>query len=198
MRVTNAIGYSEVRDTIARDWSDYMLNVFPKAQWLFIPNIGHESIDYIHKWDINVLILSGGDDIGLFPDRDQTETELLKYALKMQIPIVAICRGMQLVHAVFGGTMKEGSSEFSKIHRATEHVISIDRENRMVNSYHNNKIVEDTIHSDFRITGKCLTDNSVESFQSERILAMMWHPERDKEYQNWNQELIKNFLQYEY
>ncbi len=198
MRVANALGYEEVRDAIARDWSDYMLNVFPKAQWLFIPNIGLNATKYIKDWNINVLFLSGGDDLGLFPDRDETETTLLKYALKNNIPIVAICRGMQLVHTFFGGKIEEGDEIFSLEHRATEHVILFEGEQRVVNSYHTNKIIENSIHNSFNILARCITDNTIESFKNDAILAMMWHPERDKEYQKWNQKIIKKHIKYEY
>jgi len=197
MRVTNAINYDEPRDTIARDWSNYMMSAFPESKWLFIPNIGTNAIEFIQKWDINVLILSGGDNIGRFPERDETEFELLKYALKNSIRIIAVCRGLQLVHSFFGGKIIEGDSSFIINHRANEHFISLNNKTYNVNSYHNNRIVESTLHKEFEVIGHCISDNSVECIKSDQILGMMWHPERDKNYPKWNQNLIVKFLKNE-
>ena len=84
-----------------------MLSVFPESKWLLIPNIGKQAVNYFKEWDLNVLFLSGGDDIGKFQIRDETELELIKYAISKSIPIVAICRGMQLIHNVFNGKIKK-------------------------------------------------------------------------------------------
>lgn len=197
MREVNAIGYEEKRDAIARDWPNYMFNVFPNAKWTFIPNLGIKSVEYFQKWDLNALFLSGGDDIGVTQDRDNSEIELLKYALKKKIPIVAICRGMQLVHTFYKGQLTNGNNTFKTNHKATKHLVSLEGEQHMVNSFHTNKIVEETIHESFEITSRCIKDNSVEGFKNDKIITMMWHPERDKNYPKWNEELIKKFLQYE-
>ena len=58
MRVTNAEGYNEPRDSIARDWSNYFIKAFPESKFLFIPNIGIEAVNFIKKWDINVLVIT--------------------------------------------------------------------------------------------------------------------------------------------
>lgn len=197
MRETNAENYIEQRDTIAKDWSKYMLKTFPKAAWLFIPNMENDVVKYLESWKINVLFLSGGDDIGLYPERDATERILLKYAIEQKIPVVGICRGMQLIHDYYNGKIIAGDKEFAKNHRATEHLITYKGEVQNVNSYHTNKIDESSLHNQFKITSRCQLDNSIESFENNQILAMMWHPERDKEYSTWNQEIIKTFIKYE-
>ena len=58
MRITNAKGYFEPRDSISFDWSKYMLSAFPDSQFVYIPNIEEKVIDYIKKLKIDVLILS--------------------------------------------------------------------------------------------------------------------------------------------
>ncbi len=66
------------------------------------------------------LILSGGADVDpvhyheahqanlgpLEPDRDEWELALLEAARTKEIPVLAICRGMQLVNVAFGGTLR--------------------------------------------------------------------------------------------
>ena len=82
MRITNDTSYDEPRDTIGGDWSKYMLSGFPDYQFIFIPNNKEDVEHYLKGWDIDVLILSGGDDLGTFPARDKTEILAFLYALK--------------------------------------------------------------------------------------------------------------------
>lgn len=194
MRIADANGYVEKRDAIAHDWSKYMLRVFPDSDWLFIPNLGKESVAYFKKWNLNVLILSGGDDIGTYKIRDNTERCLIKYALEKSIPIIGICRGMQLIHEYLGGKLEHGDEIFGNIHKKTQHVISIDHKEFKVNSYHNIKLVEKTLHKSLKIFARCISDNSIEGFKNKNLLGMMWHPERELKPKKWNETLIRNFL----
>ena len=65
------------------------------------------------------LVLAGGADVdpahygappdphtgGLRPDRDATELAVLQAALARDLPLLAICRGMQLLNVTLGGTL---------------------------------------------------------------------------------------------
>ncbi len=65
------------------------------------------------------LLLTGGGDIdprrfagkphpriyGLSPDRDQLEFALVEDALAHSLPVLAICRGAQILNVVFGGSL---------------------------------------------------------------------------------------------
>lgn len=194
MRITNAQDYVEERDTIAHDWSKYIYSLFPKSEFIYIPNIEDRVKDYIKKLKINVLILSGGDDIGITLKRDKTEFVLLEYALKKKIPVIAICRGLQLVHLYFNGKIGIGNREFLKEHNSTNHMVEIDGFIRDVNSYHSNYLIEESISEKFEIYARNVKDNSVEGLRNKNILAMMWHPERDGKILKWNKLLIKKFL----
>ena len=46
---------------------------------------------------IKGIILSGGQDIGTNKLRDKTEITLIDFAIKNKIPLIGICRGMQLI-----------------------------------------------------------------------------------------------------
>jgi putative glutamine amidotransferase len=65
------------------------------------------------------LLLSGGEDVApehygeaphpnlgiTNPDRDAMEFQALRLALRREIPVLAICRGMQLLNVCFGGSL---------------------------------------------------------------------------------------------
>ncbi|MDX2127887.1 MAG: gamma-glutamyl-gamma-aminobutyrate hydrolase family protein [Chloroherpetonaceae bacterium] len=57
-------------------------------------------------------------DVEIHPERDQMEWELAETALEKKLPILGICRGLQLINVVMGGTLyldiqKEGATEIS-------------------------------------------------------------------------------------
>lgn len=194
MRVTNAQSYHEPRDSIAQDWPRYINYLFPKANYIFIPNIGEDAVNYCKKLNINILILSGGDDIGLIKKRDNTELALLKYMIHNKLPVIGICRGMQLIHHYFGGRIIKGNDSFINHHQSTKHEVSIKNELITVNSYHSLKIDELTLNTGLSILARNIVDESIEAFIGPKILGLMWHPERDKYFSSHTKVLIKKFL----
>ena len=52
---------------------------------------------FLTELNLKGLVLTGGEDIGKNKNRDQTEVNLLNWALKNSLPILGICRGMQLI-----------------------------------------------------------------------------------------------------
>ncbi len=194
MRVTNAQNYYELRDSIAQDWPRYINYLFPEANYFFIPNIGEDAVNYCKKNNINLLILSGGDDIGSFEKRDNTELALLEFMISNKLPVIGICRGMQLIHHYFGGNIMKGNDSFVNEHRATKHKVRIKKEIVTVNSYHNSKIDELTLNIDLSILARNISDDSIEAFIAPKILGLMWHPERDVYFSTYTKQLIIKFL----
>jgi putative glutamine amidotransferase len=74
------------------------------------------------------VILSGGEDIDptlygshpdqrcwmMAPERDRYELEILETSLRLNKPVLAICRGMQLVNIYFGGTLYIDNADYSE------------------------------------------------------------------------------------
>ena len=194
MRVTEADTYHEIRDSITQDWSKYLFSVFPVAIWLFIPNIGEKVVDYIRKFNLNAFILSGGEDLGRAPERDKTEFEIFKYAINHGFPLLGICRGLQAIYAWKGGKVSIESGDFRKTHVAQKHEVAFGNSIRKVNSYHGNKIDEQSLPNDLKVLARCIDDNSIEAISGNKILALMWHPEREENFQEWETELIRDFF----
>ncbi|MCF6243319.1 MAG: hypothetical protein L3J74_18530, partial [Bacteroidales bacterium] len=78
MRVTQATGYIEPRDSISHDW------ICRLEQWgmiaLLIPNTLKDPEAYCADLKPDVLILTGGDNPGETEVRDRTEYRLLDYS----------------------------------------------------------------------------------------------------------------------
>lgn len=194
MRITNAQNYNESRDTISQDWSRYMEYLFPDANYFFIPNIEEKAVNFCEKKNINILIITGGDNIGLFEKRDKTELALLEFMISKKLPVIGICRGMQVIHHYYGGNLTKGDDIFVKEHRATDHKVLIKGEIVRVNSYHNYKIDKTRLSSNLSILATNVNDSSIEAFVGEKLLGLMWHPERDIQFSKFTKQLIIKFL----
>jgi len=197
MRESNAINYNEKRDSIARDWFRYMKEVMPNANWILLPNIGEDIIKYIHDWSINSFILSGGEDLGISYERDETESVIFNYSREENLPILGICRGCQLVYKLIGGSIEKKNNEFSKFHTEHYHEVIIENNIKKVNSYHSNALVENQKLKEIEIIARCQKDNSIEAFKGYNLLGLMWHPEREIKFNEWDGNKIKKLFKYE-
>lgn len=121
---------------------------------------------------------------------------LMKYLLSLKLPLLAICRGMQILNIALGGTiyqdlslrwpismnhMQLSSNRSDPCHRITvikDSILSnIFKENEAVNSFH---------HQCIRILGAELnisavaSDGIIEAIESDHlpfVVGVQWHPE---------------------
>ena len=63
-----------------------------------------------------LLILCGGPDIGVNQERDVLEFKWLQEALDKNIPILGVCRGMQLINHFLGGSVEDLDSMIVEDH----------------------------------------------------------------------------------
>jgi len=190
LRIIDTKNYNEQRDALSQDWPIILeeLGLVP----VYIPNKLADVKNFVDEFSIDGLILSGGDNLGENVDRDKTEFELVKYAINKKIPILGVCRGMQLINDYFGGKLtitKSGD------HVGKHHEIEITKEkfsslfncqSITVNSYHNNLIDKDKIAKDLKDFAIYKNDATVEGFYhpSLPIVGVMWHPERERNFYN--------------
>ena len=193
MRVVSAAGYTESRDAISHDW----IRLFQEQGWSprLIPNRLNEVGRLLD--DLDGLILTGGNDIsadlsGLpassvrepAPERDHQERKLLQESERRRVPVLGICRGLQMINCHYGGRLVEVDSDS---HAGSTHSVrfleepwqSLWGERVDVNSYHDRGIAPEGAGRDlvpFSLSG----DGTVEGLYHRNlpVLGIMWHPER--------------------
>jgi gamma-glutamyl-gamma-aminobutyrate hydrolase PuuD len=156
---------------------------------------------------VDGLIFSGGDDLdpglygqeahaetkGIRPERDRGELALLRGALERDLPVLAICRGSQLLSVALGGELvqhlpevvgHEGHKEVAGTF--SDHEVEIEAGTRLAGLIGDRAPVKSHHHQGFGSLGDGLTasardeDGLVEAVEdpSRRFaLGVLWHPE---------------------
>jgi putative glutamine amidotransferase len=176
------------------------------------------------------IILSGGEDIHpryynkpeyleycheIDERRDAFEWKVLEFTEKNQLPLLGICRGLQVVNVYFGGTLIPDIPSFGRFNhsRYTEkdryHTILVDKdsdlrqiagsENGEINSAHHQSaelvgkgLVANAISKDGIIEGIELRDKKGKPY----LQLVQWHPERMTDLQDPFSKNIKlSFLE---
>lgn len=169
---------------------------------------GDERLDEIPKILDAVIFTGGGDlDPGLYggnhhetvymvdPERDGTELALANRVFDMELPILAICRGAQVLNVCGGGTLIEHlPDEVGEIvaHRAPprepiHHAVRVKKDSKLAAilqatefscaSWHHQAIRD--VAPDFKVVAYA-PDGTIEGLElrSHRWLyAVQWHPE---------------------
>lgn len=163
---------------------------------------------------IDGLILAGGNDIdpaaygaeshpatnGIVPERDRTEIALTRRAVELDMPVLGICRGMQLLNVALGGTLIQhlpealGHEEHRRVPGSfvgSEHDVRLDAgslaalavgENENETHSHHHQGV-DEIGAGLVVSGYSSLDQLPEAIEASGrrfVLGVQWHPEADQ------------------
>lgn len=183
-----------------------------------IPNTSKNISGYFKSLDINGIILTGGDDIrpslyrgsaidgNYSNERDSTEIKLLKIAVSKSLPVLANCRGAQIMNVFFGGKLIQNIKEKNADnHVAVSHKISIIdyntrkffcKTNFVVNSYHNHGIDSASLSKKL-IPFAISNDGFIEGFYHPKHLmaGILWHPERKGSDKKMDRKLVEAFIE---
>lgn len=179
--------------------------------FLIPPVLGNDTIEGVVA-SLDGVLLTGGEDISPMhygrpaeagigrrvPERDEFELKLLRTALARKKPVLAICRGMQLVNVFFGGTLVQDishapgsidhqglatASKWAPSHRIQVHagsalagIFSNPETPLWVNSFHHQAV--DHIGEGLNVTAHS-EDGLIEAMESKdgSVLTLQWHPE---------------------
>lgn len=126
--------------------------------------------------------------VDLEPERDSFELALLDGATALDLPVLGICRGIQVVNVHAGGTLHQDLPPHAKFNDPADtlsHDVVFELgttlgglygERREVNSLHHQAI--DTLGDGLVVSGRA-TDGTIEAIESTNkpIVAVQWHPE---------------------
>jgi len=183
MRQSDACDYHESRDGLASSWYDFLSAALPGSSWVALPNTGKSIVRAAESFGLNGLILTGGESRGVYPQRDESEMALISYALQKKIPVIGICRGLQMLHSYFGGELITCDRNE---HVAVRHAVFFqgtsfcDAGRQEVNSYHGNAIELQGLPGPLLPFALDYSGMVEGVFSNEFCLAgIMWHPERE-------------------
>lgn len=168
---------AEYRDGLDSRWAP-LLEKFGLLA-IQVPNLLVDTTRFIEGIQPDAILLTGGGNPGTPQSRSRTEADVMRYASARKLPLLGICRGMQVINLHFGG-------ELSRIqgHVGVEHEVfpSSGRYlGRSVNSYHE-FVVETGQMGTGLIPIFQAADGTVEAFQHRELpwSGIMWHPEREE------------------
>jgi len=158
---------------------------------------------------LDALVVPGGSDIdpasygakphpetyGTRPERDRFELALVHRALERDMPVLGICRGMELLNVALGGTLQQHIERID-VHCHTpgafcDHEVRLEpgslaaravgSEGSAVKSHHHQAV--DELGEGLVVSGWSESDGLAEAIElADRrfALGVLWHPEEDE------------------
>jgi putative glutamine amidotransferase len=163
---------------------------------------------------VDGLLISGGDDLdpssygqssgddvrGSNVDVDAFEVALVKAARQQNKPVLAICRGIQLLNVALGGTLQQEITAEGAVHdvitpstdpdelSARRHAVHLEEDSILSEIYESSELKVNSLHH--QGVGELAADLIVEGVAPDGLieaarcdgswwaLAVQWHPER--------------------
>ncbi|MEI8023504.1 MAG: gamma-glutamyl-gamma-aminobutyrate hydrolase family protein [Actinomycetota bacterium] len=179
------------------------------------------AIELVSRFD--GVIIQGGGDIdpslygqkqisskiyGISAEHDALEMAIVRAAVDQNKPVLAICRGMQILNVALSGTLHQDLGEVledGEAHWNTYHEIVLTADSRVAramkttspkksHSFHHQAL--DMVAKDLIVTGRA-TDNTVEAVEhasAKWIVGVQWHPEDDAKTEPDQQNLFDGFI----
>ncbi|KRE56196.1 gamma-glutamyl-gamma-aminobutyrate hydrolase family protein [Phycicoccus sp. Soil748] len=151
----------------------------------------------------DAVVLQGGDDLDLRPfgvpdvhpreshppaEQDAADVAVSRAAVEAGVPVLAICRGMQVLNIVLGGTIHQHYEETTVAHANNPHDVDVvpgTLLERLMGpgrrgSWSNHHQACDRLAEGWLLSATS-EDGCVEAMESAdgRVVAVQWHPEVD-------------------
>jgi putative glutamine amidotransferase len=197
---------------------------------LIVPPLSNDRAAAAVLDSVSGLVLTGGEDVdparygeernekvrSVNAARDATEAELVLEAKARGMPVLAICRGIQMLNVALGGTLVQDIASQCKTDiahdedgprdsRSHEIVVepgsliakAIGTERATVNSFHHQSVKR--VADGMRVTARS-PDGIIEGLESTDkdwwAMAVQWHPEEMTDSpEPWDRGLFKAFAQ---
>ena len=180
----------ERRDGLDRRWVSFLerCGFVP----ILIPNDVRTARKILKAARCQAVLLTGGNDLAPYGgdalERDATERYLLRHALKNKMPVLGVCRGMQMIQDFYGIKLRRFDG-----HVAAKQIIRVHNKKETVNSYH---------HFGSRVTLSPLEtwavalDGVVKAIRcpAKKLCGVMWHPERFRPFRKKDLRWVRKFF----
>lgn len=198
-RVYETSSSGERRDALDQRWTQFLmsLDLIP----VLLPNHLNCAQKIITESQIDGVLLTGGNSLvrygGDAPERDELEFFLLDWAMRKNVPLLGVCRGMQIIQDNFENNLEKVSN-----HVGTRHTLAVKNDCRLsdvvkslpdVNAYHDFGTRE--------VSGKLVSvatslDGVVMAVEHNEklVFGVMWHSERENPFREQEKKLFREIF----
>jgi putative glutamine amidotransferase len=196
-RVEEVASYNERRDCLDQRWTE--LAEYLHMCCLPLPNRVGDAGVYASILQLDGLILTGGNSLSAIGDqadaaleRDAFEDSLLLWASQEKVPVLGVCRGMQIINHFCGGSLAAVKGHVACRHGLECLPVCPDfRPQVTVNSYHKYAVFPSGLGKQLEPLVRA-HDGTIEAFRHNDLpwYGIMWHPERETPFNEGDLNLI--------